>query len=198
MQPLEEQFLEAVVSLHQSVLGDTLNSQLGKKHLRLLYSVMSKTSDSFVAVALHDSRPIGFVSGALNIESIKRLLTQSASLPHWINIAGRFLMNPRLTLDWAHGSEISKPVYLQNTLVEPILTTIGVDGHFQGLGVGKKLINALEEFFLQHRVPAYRLDTLKSNQNAKNFYIKMGFIPLMERADSIIFVKPLDRKDKII
>jgi len=198
IQPLEEQFLEAVVSVHQSVLGYSLNSRLGKEHLMLLYRTMSKSPDSFVAVALCDSRPIGFVSGTLNIESVKTLFVRSAPLTHWLAIAARLLIHPGLLLNWMRGSEIDKPVFLQGAPVEPILTTIGIDEHFQGHGVGKKLICELEDFFIRNKVSAYRLDTLKSNNNARQFYIALGFLQITERADSVIFVKSLDGKDKRI
>jgi GNAT superfamily N-acetyltransferase len=191
IRPLEEQCLEAVVSIHRSVLGDTLNSHLGAKHLALLYRTMLQDPNCFVAVALYNDLPIGFVSGTLNMDATKSLFFRSASLAHWAKISLRLISHPGLLLDFWHGIEIGRPIFWQNALVEPILTTIGVEERFQALGIGKDLVNALEEFFLVHRVSAYRLDTLESNQKARNFYSRIGFLQVDMRAGSVILIKPL-------
>ena len=193
IRPLEEQFLDAVVAIHRSVLGDTLNSRLGTKHLAILYKVMLHDPNCFVAVALYNARPIGFVSGTLKMDATKSLIFRSASLAHWAKVALRLISHPGLLLDFWHGIKIGRPVVWQNTAVEPILTTIGVEARFQALGIGKDLVSALEDFFLARGVPVYKLDTLESNQKARRFYSARGFVQVDKRADSVILIKPLDK-----
>jgi ribosomal protein S18 acetylase RimI-like enzyme len=192
VQHLEEDQLEDVITVHNKVLGYTLNSRLGPEHLRLLYSTMLKNPNCFVGVAQIDSKIVGFISGTLNIESTKSMFFRSISIGHLFRIISHFLLHPSLVVNYWHGTQIEKPVFYKGTVVEPILTTIGVDDAYQGLGIGRKLVKNLEQFFLHKGVSVYRLDTLLSNQNARKFYASLGFVEVAERADSVVFVKVLE------
>ena len=191
VQRLEESDLDDIVAIHQRVLGYTLNSQLGQGHLRRLYSAMLNNPDCFVAIARHNSKSIGFVSGTLNVESTKSRFLRSTTFIDLLKIALHLLLHPRLLLDVWYGIQIEKPVEYDNTAVLPTLTTIGVEERFQGSGAGRELVRALEEFFRLREVPVFRLDTLLSNQKARAFYARLGFFEVAERANSVILIKSL-------
>lgn len=192
IQPLVESYIEPVVSLHQLVLGETLNSRLGKRHLENLYYAMLQSRDCFVGVALSETYPVGFISGALSLDTVKSLLFRNMPLDGWKNIALRFIRYPDFLLEWRRGNQVGRPILLQGKRVNSILTTIGVDPDFQGLGIGKKLIRELEIYFKKNGVTAYRLDTLRTNHQARTFYEALGFVQADIRADSIIFLKELN------
>lgn len=191
IQSLAEKYIEPVISLHQLVLGDTVNSRLGPRHLEYLYRAMLQATDCFIAVAINESQPVGFISGALDLNAIKRLLLKSMPLEGWKNIAGRLIRHPSLFLEWVRGNQVSQPIFIHGKRIDPILTTIGVDPNFQGLGVGKKLVYELETFFRGHKVSMYRLDALKTNHAAQTFYASLGFIQHGKRTDSILYLKEI-------
>ena len=191
IQPLTEKYIGSVVHLHQSVLGETLNSRLGAKHLEHLYRVMLQSPDCFIGIALSDSNLAGFISGALNLNAIKPVLLKTMPPSGWLNIALRFLRHPDLLVEWMHGNQVGQPIFLQGKRVDSILTTIGVDQNFQGFGIGKKLVHELEQYFKAHGVTAYRLDTLTTNDQARRFYESQGFAPNEIRAGSILYLKEL-------
>ncbi len=190
--PLAEKYIEPVVSLHQLVLGETLNSRLGKRHLEHLYRVMLQTPDCFVWIAVSESRPVGFISGALDLDSVKPLLLKTMPISGWINIALSFIRHPDLFVKWTHGNQVGRPILMQGKRIDPILTTIGIDPNFQGLGIGKSLIHELENYFKAHGVRTYRLDTLETNGQAHAFYKSLGFVFAEIRADSVIYLKELN------
>ncbi len=109
----------------------------------------------------------------------------------WMNIALSFIRHPDFLVEWAYGNQVGRPILMQGKRVDSILTTIGVDQNFQGLGIGKKLVHELEQYFKAHGVTAYRLDTLKTNDQARRFYESQGFTPNETRADSVLYLKEL-------
>lgn len=191
IQNLDEGDLDDIVVIHKKVLGYTLNSQLGDEHLKLLYATMLKDPGCFVGIALNGSQSIGLVSGALNIESVKSRFFQSVTASYFFRILLRFLAHPSLLLKFWHGRQIEEPVFYRSIPVIPTLTTIGVEESFQGFGIGRELVKTLEEFFRRRGVSVYRLDTLLSNRKARDFYARLGFLEVSQRADSVILVKSL-------
>jgi ribosomal protein S18 acetylase RimI-like enzyme len=191
IQPLEDKFLGEVVHIHRAVLGYTFNSQLGDEHLAFIYRQMSKNAKGFVRVAFVSGQPVGLVSGTTNMDEMKVLLVKSMSPRQFGNVTLCLIKNPSLLLEFYKSSLISRPIQVNKESVTAILTTIVIDPHFQGLGIGKKLVFALENFFRSQNIQNYRLDTLVSNQPAREFYAKLGFQEVQTRADSVVIIKEL-------
>lgn len=192
IQPLDQAHIRQVVEIHRQVLGYSMNSRIGPDHLSLLYSVMLTSPDCFVAVALYDSRMVGFVSGTLDPESVKSRFIRSIPKFHWLKILFRLLFLPGLFTEYWHGRKIDQPVHWESHLIAPTLTSIGVLEEFQGLGIGRNLVHLLEDFFRKAKMQVYRLDTLQSNQKAREFYARLGFHEVEKRANSVILVKSLE------
>ena len=110
----------------------------------------------------------------------------------WMNVALSFIRHPDLFIEWMHGNQVGRPILMLGKRIDPILTTIGIDPAFQGLGIGKRLIHELENYFKAHGVKAYRLDTLETNSQARAFYESQGFVSAEIRADSVIYLKELN------
>lgn len=191
IQPLDAQFLKEIVRLHRTVLGYTLNSQLGDEHLASIYQHMAQNPKGFVRVALVAGKPVGVISGTTDIDGMKAILFRSLNPGRFGQILIRMLKNPFLLAEFYKGSLIGRPVQVQSEPIPAILTTIAIDPEFQGLGIGAKLVFALEDFFRAQRIPFYRLDTLLSNHSARKFYQKLGFQEFETRADSVILLKSL-------
>ena len=188
---LEEKYLGEIVGIHQKVLGDTFNSRLGADHLSYLYRIMAQDPESYVGVALLDDWPAGVVSGTLDMDKIKTSLLNSYQFKQWKDLVLHILGQPSLIHEWWQGNVISRPVYFEKKLIRPILTTIAVDSRYQGKGIGKDLVRALEDFFRRKNVNTFRLDTLVKNSSARKFYESLGFQQVEQRADSLVFVKKI-------
>ncbi len=193
VRPLKDDFLEDVIRIHQTGLGYTLNSRLGKKHLAFLYRAMSLDDKCYVGVALIENRPVGVVSGALDPEVFKKRLIRTLPLPRIASMAWKLIVDPRLILEWRKGNKIGSPVYYEEKEVPAILTAIAVDPKFRSRGIGKLLITAIEKFFMCQDIRFYHLDTLLENKPARKFYESLGFQEIEARADSILFVKAIRR-----
>jgi ribosomal protein S18 acetylase RimI-like enzyme len=193
MKPLEKRHIDGVVDIHKSQLGYTLNSRLGHRHLAFMYGFMADHPNSCVIVALEGDKPVGVVSGAAEMEKTKSEMMLALPARLWLNILLDFLKNPSLIGEWQKGNDIGRQVLVNETPVDAILATICVASEFQGLGVGRRLVNALEEFFNQRGVGVYRLDTLIENTGARNFYKTLGFVEVGTRRDSVLMIKRISK-----
>ncbi len=185
----EPQDLKATVSIHRATLGYTLNSCLGESHLAAMYSNMAQQRGAYVGVALQGDQRVGIVSGTVDLDQARAQLLRSFAVSHWLFILSRMLLHPVLLREWWNGNVIGRPVYDGGIEVRAILTTIAVDPACQGQGIGRRLVEALETYFAQHAVPIYRLDTLVENQQARDFYRRIGFTEVATRADSVVLIK---------
>jgi len=186
---LDEQHLSAIVDIHQSVLGYTLNSQLGKAHLASMYSYMARSPGCCVLVAFDGETPIGLISGAVDFDQVRLGLLREFTPQKWATILLAMVKNPLLIGEWIKSSVVGKPVFFSKDIVNAILTTIAIKIDWQRRRIGKLLIGSLEEYFLSQRVKVYRLDTLVSNDEARSFYKKIGFQEVERRADSVVLIK---------
>jgi ribosomal protein S18 acetylase RimI-like enzyme len=57
---------------------------------------------------------------------------------------------------------------------------IGFDAPYRGRGLGRGLVNALNETFRAQGVRSYKVSVLQSNQGANGFYRALGFQHALE------------------
>lgn len=189
IRPLEEKYIQDIVRIHRTVLGYTINSRLGDKHLAHMYRYMSQNPECYTGVAFDDDTPVGIISGTVNMERTKSGLLGSLKPKQWLNIALKTIREPSLIAEWQKSNVIGRQVCFDGRAVDPILTSIGVDPNYQGKGVGKQLIGVLEKFFVLRKIGIYHLDTLSINHHARAFYKNLGFQEVDTRSDSVILVK---------
>jgi hypothetical protein len=193
IRPLVVSFLEDVVQIHKTVLGYTMNSRLGDEHLAFMYRQMSGTPECFTGVALVSGCPVGVISGSANMDSTKSMLLKNLTPALWINFLTRLLKNPELAIGLWNNGIIDRPVFVDGKPVTAILTTIAISPDFQGLDIGRQLVNTLELFFIGRGIKCYRVDTLVINYRAREFYKKLSFKEVATRTDSVILIKGLLR-----
>ena len=189
IEPLQDALLPDVVRIHQVGLAYTVNSELGIDHLSVLYREMARAPASYVGVALIGGRPVGVVSGTADPSGLKSRLLAAMPIAGLASAAARLLLHPRLVVKLWQGAVISRRVEHGGRPVEAVLTALAVDSPYQGQGVGRALVAALEDFFSRRNTHSYRLDTLASNARARNFYQGLGFIEVARRADSVVLIK---------
>jgi GNAT superfamily N-acetyltransferase len=188
---LTANFLHEVVCIHIAGMGYTLNARLGEDHLQYLYRRMSADPSCYIGVALVDGRPAGVVSGSADAASFSWRLLRAMPPRRLLRTVIEMIMRPRLMWQWMQGNAIARPVHVAGHEVRAVLTAIVVAPGVQGLGIGRKLVAAFEEFLSEAGVQTYRLDTQIANRRATQFYGDLGFVEVVRRADSIVFVRQL-------
>jgi ribosomal protein S18 acetylase RimI-like enzyme len=186
---LTDDVLDDVVRIHIAGMGYTLNAQLGREHLKYLYSIMAADPGCYVGVVLEDGRPTGVVSGSIDAGRFSSKLIAAMPAKRLLRTAFQMLLRPQLIWLWIQGNSIARPVRVGGSEVRAVLTAIVVAPGIQGRGMGRALVAAFESFLSTAGVGAYRLDTQASNQRAARFYRDLGFVEIARRADSIIFVR---------
>jgi len=189
VQALKSKFLNDVVRIHLDGLGYTLNSRLGSEHLRFLYETMARDPNCYVGVALAGGVPAGLVSGTLDADRLRSRVLRSMTVRQWLGIAGAFILQPALLLEWAKESIVGSSLLYNGGQVVATLTTLAVDPRFRNRGVGRELVRALERFFSGRNVLNYRLETLVQNEAARDFYRSLGFEVADRRAGSYVLVR---------
>jgi GNAT superfamily N-acetyltransferase len=191
VEPLRKEFLEDAIRIHRAGLGYSMNSRLGNSHLAHLYLMMGNDPECYVGVAVLHGRPVGVISGTEDANRLKSRMLRAMPLTRLIVTAARFLYQPWLILQWITEAIIAAPVIYEGQEVKAVLTAIATAPAFQGRGIGRRLVEDLERFFVGRGVHCFRLDTLTTNEGARAFYSKLGFIDVGVRADSQIFVKKI-------
>lgn len=188
---LRREFLDDVVRIHRNGLGYSLNSRLGDDHLAFLYESLLVDPNSYVGVAVDQGRPVGVVSGCINVEASKSRLLGSMSPRRRLVVAAKLLIQPALVLSWWRGRTIDGPVHYEGEEVTAGLTAIAVEPAGRGIGTGSLLVGGLETFFGGRFVRYYRLDTLTENAQARKFYNQLGFREIGVRANGVVLVKAI-------
>lgn len=189
--PLTNENIEAVIRIHMAEMGYTLNSLLGRGHLRHLYRSMAGDPSCFVGVALLGDRPVGVVSGSVDAGGLTSRLIRTMSWRRLGTVGLEMLLHPQMIRLWFQGIRIAGPVRINSREVKAVLTAIVVDSAAQGKGIGRALLEAFEGFLRQGGIGAYRLDTRSSNERAIRFYRRLGFEEAARRAHSIVYVRRL-------
>lgn len=73
----------------------------------------------------------------------------------------------QLRHDYVEGTETSPVAYLEGIFVEE---------EYRGKGIGRSLINSLEDYLINHNIKEFASDCELNNIDSYNFHLKMGFI----------------------
>ena len=82
--------------------------------------------------------------------------------------------NENKTLGFAHGSLRFLPDYLGGDLTGNI-THIYVDKNYRGQGIAGAMLSELENWFLEKKVASVELEIVPDNENAKKFWLGIGY-----------------------
>jgi hypothetical protein len=74
--PLADEHVDDVIQIHLAGMGYSLNSRLGRDHLRFLYQTIAGDPGGYASVALVGERPAGVVTGVLDSAKFTTSLMQ--------------------------------------------------------------------------------------------------------------------------
>ena len=118
-------------------------------------------------------------------------VSSSMSLGQIARMGIKVLVRPILLYQLVQASLIAAPLSAGGHEVRAVLTAIAVERGHQNAGVGRSLVESLEDFFRSRGVNIYRLDTLADNERAERFYRRLRFQEAGRRAGSLIFLRTI-------
>ena len=170
-----------VALIHNQELKTGFLSSLGVSFLTTLYDTIIKKGTLLVSV---DGAQInGFVSFSPNTK--KLMLGFIFSSPsNFLGLSFKLFRNPSL-LKKSFETLITPLISLQQSHAEAglpsaELLSIAVDSSIQKSGIGFQLLSALENEIRQMGITEYKVIAGAGLQNANKFYMKNGFIPVMQ------------------
>ncbi len=143
----ENSELAEIVKLHQAVLGHTINSRIGDWFLLKLYQAVLADPSSVLLKAVDGSQIVGLASATKDLADLNKKIKKQYNFQDYCRIALFFLLHPLAVRQF--GQSILLHRYLA-TLAQPYPTilTIGVNPNCQGQGVGSKLMQNINSFFV--------------------------------------------------
>ena len=188
---LKKKDIPLVVDFHRKAIGYSLNARLGKKHLAKVYDSVRISNLAIVNVVEVDGKISGVVSATTNPDKLSAEIIKSFSQK--LLLAINLTIRPWLLFNVLEHFRMASPVIYNDTLVNSCLTVIAVVPESRGKGLGKKLITSIESFFISQNINCYRLDTFKTNTNARTFYKKLGFVEKEQKGRNIILIKEINK-----
>ncbi len=173
-----------VAELHAMALPEGFLSTLGLRFLGDLYQLIQSSPCANVWVAeLEDGRCIGFLSGTANVKACYSHVIRRG----WARLAISALMQVRRlevlrriweTVMYPNHSSSSGSPDRSDAIVPGELLSIAVSAEARGLGVGRKLVGALDVEMnrWEYRHSHYRVVTDAADAKSNTFYQSLGFI----------------------
>ena len=188
---LDYKDIQAVAELHQMMIPYSLNSKLGRDHLTEAYKMICKDPSSFVMGAYIRNEPVGVVIVSLHPQKLMAKLLSSLNGRQFLRLFSKFILNPLLLFDCMESLWSEFSVKFKHETVNACLVAIAVAPEAQKKGIGRALIQAVDDFFRAQGCCYYHLDSRIDNSGSREFYRKMDFIELEHRGRNIIWVKEL-------
>ena len=172
--------VSSVVLLHKKIFRGNFTTLLGSKFLSQYYLIFLNDSFSF-NVAKHDKKVVGFIVGVTEYKVLARYLKRNAHI--FILPIIQSMLNTRLiphvlkrVFNFIFKNRVNEIPIALETYNE--ITSLAVDNDYQGLGIGKNLLNLhLELLHNNQSVPGVFITTDASdNLSTINFYLKRGFV----------------------
>lgn len=155
-----------VASIHFKHLKVGVLSHLGEKFLREFYKSLLKQNSTFTLVAFHDSKIIGFATGAINLQTVPKALITDLWLPTLFAI----IKNPVIAVKLLQTPFY--PSFKTNVNIGEIFSLAVIPG-FRRQGIGSKLINSCKKEFKKRDCDHFQISVRKKMLQANSFYLKM-------------------------
>ena len=178
LEPLTEDDLSQIATLHVSSLEKGFLSFLGQEFLILVYTQVYQSSGSFIFVHRDRGQIVGFVSGGTGLKEVYLGLLKTPfklfSTLCWRLFKPRVLLQVLFIL-------LRKQTTKQSTFnnIDAELYSIAVHNAYRGLDVGTNLYRMLCKRFAELGFSEFKIVVGNELKEAKNFYTKQGAIEFM-------------------
>jgi len=162
----------AMARLHASEISEGFLPTLGTPFLTRLYRRVVRSYASFAFVADRDGRAVGFAAGSENLRALYRSFVLRDGLIA-VAVSGR-----RLATSWRRVAETLRyPAHEPIDLPAAELIAIAVGREARGLGLGRRLVEAVIAEFARRGVTEARVVAGADNEPALQLYRACGFRP---------------------
>jgi ribosomal protein S18 acetylase RimI-like enzyme len=176
--PLQREHAASVAELHCAALAGDFLPSLGQGFLTVFYEGVMDLGVGFGFVAAEDGRPVGFVLGSADTSALFKQVVVSRALMLGLHAIPAIIRKPVLV-----ANVLETFLYPGKEGVVPEkaeLVVIGFDAAHRGRGLGRGLVNALNDAFRARGVRSYKVTVLQENLGANSFYRALGFQPALE------------------
>jgi len=187
----------AIAVLHQSSITTGFLSTLGIAFLARMYAAIARDEGSAVFAAYGDgatagTAPIGFIAGTVDIKAMYRKVLVRDGAVLGLLLLPRLFSPMRLrrileTLLYTRRSAApfdssgAEPWNAETPKPPPAeLLAVAVDAAHRGKGAGKRLVAALEKWYLARGVNAYAVVTYSRDAASNALYQACGFAKARE------------------
>jgi ribosomal protein S18 acetylase RimI-like enzyme len=176
--PLQREHAARVAELHCAALAGDFLPSLGQGFLTVFYEGAMDLGVGFGFVAIEDSRPVGFVLGSADTSALFKRVVARCAVTLGLRAIPATIRKPALVANVLEtflypGKEDAVPEKAE-------LVVIGFDAAYRGRGLGRGLVNALNNAFRTQGVRSYKVTVLQENLGANSFYRALGFQPTLE------------------
>jgi len=167
--------IEHIVEVHINAFEGFFLTFLGHKFLRLLYTGF--IDKGVLRVAVLDSKVIGFSAGTEQPDIFFSNLRKEKWLSFFLAATPSLIRKPSLVFKKLYGALFYKGDSVERLNNSFLLSSLAVDPHSEGKGIGKFLINDLIEVLSDRRTSetVYLITDKNENGSVLGFYNKCGF-----------------------
>ncbi|WP_417585587.1 GNAT family N-acetyltransferase [Nitrincola sp.] len=167
--------VERIVEIHINAFEDFFLTFLGHKFLRLLYTGF--ISKGVLRVAVVDFEVIGFSAGTEQPDVFFSNLRKEKWLSFILAATPSLIKKPSLVIKKLYGAIFYKGDSVGRLKNSFLLSSLAVEPYLEGKGIGKFLINDLNEVLSEKRTSEtiYLITDKNQNGSVLGFYNKCGF-----------------------
>jgi len=172
---IEKKDLQSVIEVHCSAFNSFFLTELGNDFLKLYYGSLLKIPDGYLFGYFIKNELLGFCAATTQSAGFNVRLIKSRFI-HFFCISLKLLFtNPKALLRLCKNFT-KKSTAINDDGKYAELLSIAVNTNKQGLGIGKLLLQALENDMQQRGCKKISLTTdFYDNENAIQFYKKFGY-----------------------
>ena len=181
--------IDNIITLHLRSFGRNHFSAVFSKRMLEKYFVLllSMNEFNFVYYSEDSSLLLGYViAGNKSQDAVNKFTEEN----FW-HLIFTLIKNPKFIMEKIHEIITRIRGDRNERKAACRLYLIGVNDEYKGQGIGKKLVNHLEEELRKSGIINYGLSVRKDNKEAIRFYDKSGYSVEYEDAKSIYYLKEI-------
>lgn len=160
-------YINRFVDLHISAFPKVLSGTIGKRFLRSYYRKIIK--DGFIIAYINDNGVVGFVSGIIDDKRLYNIQF------YFYAILGIISHIYSLNMIICLIRHIIRTIKLTGVAIKSELLSIVVDEKYRGRGIGKELVESLNNYMMKNGVGKYKVFTDMEYSTGHILYDMLGF-----------------------
>lgn len=181
--------IDNIIQLHIKTFGKNhFSAVFSKKMLKRYFELLLMLNEfNFVLYSDDNDTLFGYVIAGYKSQDAVNIFTKE----YFLHLVFILVRNPKFIVEKLNELLSRKKKTRDENKPKCRLYLIGVSSDFRGKGIGKTLVNHLEEELKKKEINVYGLSVRKDNTDAIRFYDKSGYNIKYEDAKSIYYAKKI-------